>query len=268
MKNQSNTSLLSLLSLYYGTCLAMISHGMSPYFGQSLTSKNWTGIFYPLSFLNFEASYDFLFLIFVITTFLAIFSAQHLWARALHCICLLLLFSLFFGLGKGNFHSFHFFFYFSIFLIFIDPKYDLKSNQLALSLLSGIILLSYSTSGLWKMYELWNDTSLSHLYSDLGNTFRYHFAYAKAEGSLKENFLQNLLMQSPLLSAFSWASVIALEAGSFIPLLSPRHFRHWTLMMTALHLMVGLMMGIWFYSNIILLFILLVFRNEIIKSKT
>ncbi len=255
----------NLFRLYYLLVLTTVLQRIAGDFGRGLEMRSFAGLFKPFSFLLSLLSFDHLFIGFVLFTLLAIFSPAANLFRSLHALAFLLLFALIFSDGNV-YHSSHIFFYVSIGLAFISPISTTTKQLTGVLWIWPVILINYSLSGVWKVCGIINQSSLITFSSDLSNVLPNHLAFAKAEGSLHLNPLQSFLIESSALGAVAWLSVIALELVAFLGLYNYQWRKTISLCLAALHVIIGITMGIWFIPNVLVLGFLLAYEGALIST--
>lgn len=203
------------------------------------------------------------FLLTVVFSIICIFNKNRFF-RILLCFFFILLFSIKYSFGKVN-HSCHIWFFASFFFIFIDESKKLHSpkNRLVLRLIQSTLLLSYFSSGLWKLIYL-ETFSLDHF----KDTVHEHIAYIIAEGGTPiKMVLDFFVYQYPSLLTLGFLFIIGFQIFSIVPIITERFFIPVGLCAVFFHTMTHIVMDVVFTPYIIASLYFLVYTEWMLAKE-
>lgn len=132
-----------------------------------------------------------------------------------------------------------------------------KTNKKVLLLAQALVFTNYFAAGVWKIIGLSRIDWSEPLYH-ISQIIPVFIAHTIIEGRTL-TATQQIIMDYPWLSFLMWLSVMVIEAGSFLPMVSNWAWRHWWKLLMLFHLGTLWVMEIDFHPTpLFLLFIFVI----------
>lgn len=218
---------------------------------------------WPLNFLS-PISTSFHFFSFIITvSFLiyTLFNYRKIHSRVISFLLYFFSISLMMSNGKID-HDLHGFIFMGFFMCFYKTDKPLAEqwNLNVLRLTQSTLLFHYFLAGTWKFRRLITSGSI-----DLNELAISPIAVGIAEGSLRNNFLFEVLIENTNLLKLGFILVLLFQISCIYPIIKKNYYQYWAIAALLFHISTELSTGIRFNNTRYAILIALILFDEFLK---
>jgi hypothetical protein len=251
----------NILPIFYIVLLLIVYKLKGRLLNSDFSSQDlvWTAKYIPFIIKNEIYKYLF-FLITLLFIILSIFFNKRI-IRIICCFFVVTFFGFCFSHGK-ILHTYHAWIYSCIFIIFYNNKKLINSsnNFLTIRLIQSTLLLSYFSSGIWKLRNLFIDKA------NLSEIALRPIAQSIARHGPENRFVL-FLLEIPDIIAIGFCITIIFQLSTFIPILLNRYFKMYGLLIILFHIMTGLTVNIWFKKTVYAIIFFFIFVEYFIAKE-